>query len=143
MTALPGLAEWVSQVQDGARRFNEAAARALIELNRRLEEARPMPITGPTITVTRTLAGKAALVERFHIGEEWKVRVDPDLGEAWVLDWARLSLALRDPSDLDLARFLVAERTRARHAARAHVVATAAEMGLNPAWFRQPAVVTA
>lgn len=94
-------------------------------------------LTAPVIV--RDLPAKVALVEQYQPGEEWTISERPLMGPAWVLQWDRLALTVGDRSDLELARFVVAERTRARQELRRTVVATAIDLGLNPGPFRHPA----
>lgn len=75
-------------------------------------------LTAPLVALT--LADKVALVERFGLAadnalEDWSVIIDPDL-DGWVLRWGYLRLTVGERSDLDLARFVVRERTAARQA---------------------------
>ena len=88
-----------------------------------------------------TLTDKTALVARYQPGEEWTIRTDPTLGRGWVLRWDRLELAVGDLDDLELARFVVAERQRATRFLRRLVVDTATELGLDPRPFRLPATI--
>ena len=89
-----------------------------------------------------TLADKVELVDRFTIGEDWTVTRVEELGAAWVLRWDRLTLALRDRGDLELARYVVAQRTEARQHLRRTVVALVAELGLeHPGRYRHPATI--
>lgn len=145
--------ELVAALLPHARAFNAAVGTALITLNRRLEEARTMTNTAQLAAdrirervltapiVVETLADKAALVARYQPGAEWTIGVDPDAGATWVLRWDRLELVVGDLDDLELARFVVAERLRAVRFLRRLVVDTATELGLDPRPFRQPATI--
>lgn len=143
--------EFVAALLPHARRFNAAA---LTDLNRRLEEARTMTntaqlradairervLTAPI--AVNTLADKVALVARYQPGAEWTIRADLELRDTWVLRWDRLELTVGELRDLELARFVVAERIRARQDLRRRVVAIAVELGLPHAGaFRQPATI--
>lgn len=155
MTTPPRWAEeFVTALLPAARRFNAAVVEALLDLNRRLEEARTMTntaqlradairervLTAPI--VVETLADKVALVARYQPGEEWTIRADAELRDTWVLRWDRLELTVGELDDLELARFAVAERLRATRFLRRLVVDTAAELGLEPlSRFKQPATI--
>jgi len=83
-------------------------------------------VTGPLVLVT--LAEKVAAVARFGLEadnalDDWQVIVDPDL-DGMVIRWAYLRLTVGERSDLELARFIVRERTRARQALD-HITQTA------------------
>lgn len=94
-------------------------------------------ITAPI--VVDTLADKVALIERFQPDTDWTITADPEAGEWWVLRWDRGTLTVGDLSDLELARFVAAERQRARGALRRLVVDTATGLGLDRDTFVRPA----
>jgi hypothetical protein len=109
---------------------------------KRGDAARTVPMTDLTAPVrAHTLAAKVALVEQYAPDAEWTISERPAMGRAWVLMWDRLALTVGDLGDLDLARYVVAERTRARQQLRRIVVAAAVDLGLNPGPFRHPARV--
>jgi hypothetical protein len=75
-----------------------------------------------------TLGGMVALVEQFDGFHEWSLLADPD-GPRMVARWNILTIAVRERSDLELARFIAAERTRARQALDRITMAARAELG--------------
>lgn len=144
MTSPPRWAEeFVTALLPVARRFNAAIVEGLLDLNRRLEEARtmttaPVDLTAPIIV--RDFPAMVALVDQYAPAAEWHISERPDLGRAWVLQWDRLTLTVGDLGDLELARYIVAERTRARQALRRIVVDAVTSLGLeHPGRFRHPA----
>ena len=76
-----------------------------------------------------TLAGMVALVERFADFHEWPIRTDATLDVRMMARWDRLTVTVRERSDLELARFIAQERTRARHAIDRTVVLARRELG--------------
>lgn len=94
-------------------------------------------LTAPTYVTA--LADKVDAVARYTIGPGWTILRLETLGPAWVIRWDRLTIALRDPSDLELARFVVAERTAARQHLK-RVVAAARRPG--PLYVKCPACRT-
>jgi hypothetical protein len=122
------------------RQLGTLAATNLNALNARLEEARrTMPDTLTVASTITTLADKVAAVERYQPDTYWTIRTDPDAGPAWVIEWHLLTITLRDRSDLELARFIAAERRRARTALRRIVIDAASDAGLRVAPFLYPA----
>ena len=93
-------------------------------------------LTAPVIV--RDLPAKVALVEQYQPDDDWTISARPALGPAWVLQWDRAALTVGDRDDLELARFIAAEKVRARHHLRRLVTTAAADLGLN-ATLRQPA----
>lgn len=155
MTRHP-FADAIEALHPWAQRVNAAIVEGLLDLNRRLEEARTMTITNAAqqradairervLTApiaVNTLADKVDLIARYQPGAEWNITADPELRDTWVLRWDRLELTVGELSDLELARFVVAERIRARQDLRRRVVAIAVELGLEHAGaFRQPATI--
>lgn len=90
------------------------------------------------------LAGMVALVERFSLAEprnlaEWTPRVDPTLDVRMMVRWDRVEVTVREDSDLTLARFIAAERTRARQALSRIVIVARTELGwwgMGEPWVR-------
>lgn len=93
-------------------------------------------LTAPSYALA--LADKVELVDRYTVGDDWTVTLVEELGAAWVLRWDRLTLALRDRSDLELARFVVAERLAARKHLRRTVLDTVRALGLPAGPFYHP-----
>lgn len=97
--------------------------------------------------VADTFGDLVALVERYGLVEglgDWTVAVDPTytpgLDPRAVVRWDRLAIVVRDLGDLDLARFVAAERVRARHQLRRDVMRVVEELGLeHPRRFLWPA----
>lgn len=100
--------------------------------------ARRQHVTEPI--VVDTLADKVALVERFQPDDEWTVTANVGVGDSWVLRWDRATLTVGDLDDLELARFVAAERVRARQDLRRHVITTATALGLPARRFTAPAI---
>lgn len=83
-----------------------------------------------------TLGGLVELVDRFTLTatdtlDDWTIREDPQLEHRAELRWDHLALTVRALGDLDLARFVVLERQRARTALRTHVLDVVDRAGIR------------
>lgn len=144
MTARHPFADAIEALHPWAQRVNAAIVEGLLDLNRRLEEARTMPTaTAPQdLTAVRyadTLAELVAIVEQFGPFTDWTITAGHSRRAA--VRWSRLELRVAERSDLALAEFIAAERVRARQDLRRTVVRVATDLGLNPGPFRQPATI--
>jgi hypothetical protein len=88
-------------------------------------------VTAPLVCLT--LAEKVAAVQRFGLDAEntlrdWTVIIDPDL-DGWVIRWPYLRITVGENSDLNLARYIVIERTRARQAVDSVVMVARRALG--------------
>lgn len=133
-----------------ARQFNAAIAGVVVDLNRRLEEARTMPTATDVRVVIDTTAPVHAttfaelvkLVERYQPDDTWTITATSYLVPVAVVRWHLLRFEVRHLGDLDLARFVVAERARARQQLRRDVVRVATELGLTDLTrFKHPATI--
>lgn len=80
------------------------------------------------------LAERIELVEEFGLVDpgvlsDWTVTIDPDLGDGMVLRWDRATVVLGERGDLELARYVVRQRTEARHDLAAVVASARAALG--------------
>lgn len=94
---------------------------------------------GNDSTAATTLAAKVALVDQYAIDPAWTIRPVEELGPVWVIRWDRLTIALRDRSDLELARFIVEQRRAAAKALRVTVLDTVRAIGLPDGRYYRPA----
>lgn len=89
--------------------------------------------TGVDVTaphLAHTFGDLVDLVARFQPDDTWTIALDPRTTVRAVLRWDLATITLRDPGDLDLARYVVAERQRARAALRRTVIDTVVALGL-------------
>lgn len=102
------------------------------------------PVSFHGVTVLARLEDKVATVEQFQPDEAygWFIVVAPSLGREWQIVPERVTLRVPALDDLELARFIVAEKQRARQFLRELVVATALEFGLPRTRYLRPATLT-
>lgn len=81
-------------------------------------------ITAPPTAPVATLADKVAVVELYDPSEAtgWAIGVNQALGRVWRVNPAHVTLIVPSRDDLELARFVVAEKVRARQHLRELVV---------------------